>query len=58
MDLGRFLVDAVALGRASPTELARTHPISRKKLRLQVAVEAPATLATMPSAWALATAWS
>lgn len=32
MDLGRFLVDAVVLGGASPTELARTHPISESWL--------------------------
>lgn len=32
MDLGRFLVEAVVVGGASPTELARTHPISRSWL--------------------------
>jgi len=32
MDLGRYLVDAVILGGASPTELARSHPISRSWL--------------------------
>src|SRR5260370_27711396 len=32
MDLGRFLVDAVVLGGASPTELARSHPISESWL--------------------------
>lgn len=32
MDLGRFLVDAVVIGGASPTQLARTHPISRSWL--------------------------
>ena len=32
MDLGRFLVDAVVVGGASPTELARTHPISESWL--------------------------
>lgn len=29
MDLGRFLVEAVVVSGASPTELARSHPISR-----------------------------
>jgi transposase InsO family protein len=32
MDLGRFLVEAVIVGGASPTELARSHPISRSWL--------------------------
>jgi transposase InsO family protein len=32
MDLGRFLVDAVVLGGASPAELVRTHPISESWL--------------------------
>ena len=32
MDLGRFLVEAVVIGGASPTELARSHPISRSWL--------------------------
>jgi transposase len=32
MDLGRFLVDAVVLGGASPTQLARSHPISESWL--------------------------
>lgn len=32
MDLGRFLVEAVVVGGASPTELARSHPISRSWL--------------------------
>ena len=32
MDLGRFLVDAVVVGGASPSELARTHPISESWL--------------------------
>ncbi len=32
MDLGRFLVDAVVIGGSSPTELARSHPISRSWL--------------------------
>ena len=32
MDLGRFLVDAVVIGGASPTELARSHPISESWL--------------------------
>src|SRR5260370_25297561 len=32
MDLGRFLVDAVVLGGASPTHLARNHPISESWL--------------------------
>ena len=32
MDLGRFLVEAVVVGGASPTELARQHPISRSWL--------------------------
>lgn len=32
MDLGRFLVDAVIIGGSSPTELARSHPISRSWL--------------------------
>ena len=32
MDLGRFLVDAVVLGGASPTRLARSHPISESWL--------------------------
>ncbi len=32
MDLGRFLVDAVVLGGASPTRLARSHPISKSWL--------------------------
>jgi transposase InsO family protein len=32
MDLGRFLVEAVVRGGASPTELARSHPISRSWL--------------------------
>jgi transposase InsO family protein len=32
MDLGRFLVEAVVVSGASPTELARSHPISRSWL--------------------------
>jgi transposase InsO family protein len=32
MDLGRFLVEAVVVGGSSPTELARSHPISRSWL--------------------------
>jgi transposase InsO family protein len=32
MDLGRFLVEAVVAGGASPSELARSHPISRSWL--------------------------
>src|SRR5579864_9474391 len=32
MDLGRFLVEAVAVSGASPNELARSHPISRSWL--------------------------
>src|SRR6202521_401120 len=32
MDLGRFLVEAVIVSGASPTELARSHPISRSWL--------------------------
>jgi transposase InsO family protein len=32
MDLGCFLVEAVVVGGASPTELARSHPISRSWL--------------------------
>src|SRR2546421_12654677 len=32
MDLGRFLVEAVVLGGASPTQLARSHPISESWL--------------------------
>ena len=32
MDLRRFLVEAVVVGGASPTELARSHPISRSWL--------------------------
>jgi transposase InsO family protein len=32
MDLGRFLVDAIVLGGASPTQLARSHPISESWL--------------------------
>ena len=32
MDLGRFLVDAVVIGGSSPTELARSHAISRSWL--------------------------
>jgi len=32
MDRGRFLVDAVVLGGASPTQLARSHPISESWL--------------------------
>jgi transposase InsO family protein len=32
MDLGRFLVDAVVLGGASPADLIRTHPISESWL--------------------------
>src|SRR6266568_2931393 len=32
MDLGRFLVEAVVVREASPTELARSHPISRSWL--------------------------
>jgi hypothetical protein len=28
MDLGRFLVEAVVVSGASPSELARSHPIS------------------------------
>lgn len=32
MDLGRFLVEAVVIGGSSPTELARSHPISRSWL--------------------------
>src|SRR5712691_6874076 len=32
MDLGRFLVDAVVLGGARPSELIRTHPISESWL--------------------------
>jgi transposase len=32
MDLGRLLVDAVVIGGSSPSELARSHPISRSWL--------------------------
>ncbi len=32
MDLGRFLVEAVVLGGARPSELVRTHPISESWL--------------------------
>ena len=32
MELGRFLVEAVVVGGASPNELARSHPISRSWL--------------------------
>lgn len=32
MDLGRFLVEAVIVSGVSPTELARSHPISRSWL--------------------------
>jgi len=32
MDLGRFLVEAIVLGGASPTQLARSHPISESWL--------------------------
>ncbi len=32
MELGRFLVDAVVIGGSSPSELARSHPISRSWL--------------------------
>src|SRR3981081_4672239 len=32
MDVGRFLVEAVVVSGASPTELARSHPISRSWL--------------------------
>ena len=32
MDLGRFLVEAVVVGGASPSELARSHPVSRSWL--------------------------
>ncbi len=32
MELGRFLVEAVVVGGSSPSELARSHPISRSWL--------------------------